>query len=258
MTPDRPLAQVGVLVTRPAAQAGGFTARLGELGADVLLFPALAILPTGRPDDLARVLADLPNDDLAIFISPAAAEWGLAAVGEWPDRVAVAAVGQGTAQALRQRGLPSVLTPSQGADSEHLLALPELAEVAGRRIVLFRGEGGRELLADTLRARGARVTYAECYRRGLPQADPAPVRAALAQGRLQALTAFSSETLDNLLAMLGPDAPPTLFDVPLFAPHPRIAGHGRRLGFRQCVETAPGEAGLIAGLVEYFAHARSV
>jgi uroporphyrinogen-III synthase len=257
MTPDRPLAEVGVLVTRPAAQAEGFMARLGELGADVVCFPALAILPTARPADLARVLADLPACDLALFISPTAAEWGLAAAGTWPEAVRVAAVGQGTAQALKQRGIPSVLTPSQGADSEHLLGLPELADVAGQRVVLFRGEGGRELLADTLRARGARVDYAECYRRGRPEVDPAPLLAALAQGRLRALTAFSGETLDNLLAMLGPDVPPALFRLPLFAPHPRIAEHGRRLGFRECVETGPGEAGLIAGLVEYFGHVRT-
>lgn len=257
MTPDRPLADVGVLVTRPAAQAEGFVARLGELGANVLLFPALAILPPEHPEALARVLAELSGCDLAIFISPAAAVWGLAAVGAWPEAVAVAAVGQGTAKALRQRGIQTILTPSQGADSEHLLALPQLAQVVGRRIVLFRGEGGRELLADTLRARGARVDYAECYRRGRPQADPSPLLAALDQGRLGALTVFSAETLDNLLSLLGRELPPSLFDLALFAPHPRIVAHARALGFRTCVETGPGEAGLIDGLVEYFAHVRT-
>lgn len=254
MTPDRPLAKVGVLVTRPAAQAAGFVARLHELGAGSLLFPALAILPPAHPEALRAVLNNLASYDLAIFISPAAAEWGLAAAGDWPVGVRIAAVGQGTGRALSARGIAPILTPEEGADSEHLLALPELAQTAGKRMVIFRGEGGRELLADTLRARGAQVDYAECYRRGRPEADPAPVLAALAEGRIQAVTAFSGETLDNLLALLGPACPPALLSLPLFIPHARIAEHARMLGFRAIRPTGPGESGLIAGLVEYFTH----
>jgi uroporphyrinogen-III synthase len=256
MTSDRPLAHVGVLVTRPAAQAAGLIARLRELGAEPLLFAALAILPPSRPEALNAALENLDSYDQAIFISPSAAEWGLAAVGNWPVAVQIAAVGQGTARALAARGIAAILTPEAGADSEHLLALPQMADVTGKRILIFRGEGGRELLAGSLRARGARVDYAECYRRGRPQADPAPVLAALAAGQIGALTAFSGETLDNLLALLGPACPPVLFDLPLFVPHPRIAEHGRKLGFRAIQATDPGESGLIAGLVEYFAHVR--
>jgi uroporphyrinogen-III synthase len=254
MTPDRPLANVGVLVTRPAAQAADFMARLEALGATPLLFPALAILPTSRPEALEVVLDKLDRYDLAIFISPTAAERGLAAVGIWPAGVKVAAVGQGTGNALLGAGVPAVLTPEQGADSEHLLALPELGALEGMRIVIFRGEGGRELLADTLRARGAQVDYAECYRRGRPESDPAPVLAALADARIQAVTVFSGETLDNLLALLGRSCQATLSSLPLFVPHPRIAEHGLKLGFQFIVTTGSGESGLIAGLVEYFAH----
>jgi len=253
MSPVRPLANVGVLVTRPLAQAAGFAARLRELGASPLSFPALAILPTAHPDALQTVLAGIEGYDLAIFISPTAAEWGLAAVGTWPDGVAVAAVGGGTAQALADRGIAGVIVPEAGADSEHLLALPVLENVAGKRILIFRGEGGRETLADSLGARGARVDYAECYRRGRPEADPAPVLGALASGGLQAITVFSGETLDNLLDLMG-TAAPALFPVPLFAPHPRIAAHARARGFSTARATDPGESGLIAGLVEYFAH----
>lgn len=260
MNPDRPLANVGVLVTRPAAQAADFMARLETLGATPLLFPALAILPTSRPEALTVILDQLDRYDLAIFISPTAAERGLAVAGTWPASVRVAAVGQGTGLALAGAGIATVLTPDQGADSEHLLALPELKETAGKRIVIFRGEGGRELLADTLRGRGAQVDYAECYRRGRPEADPAPVLAALGAGRLGAVTVFSGETLDNLVAMLG-DAGQSagqsgLRVTPLFAPHPRIAEHARKLGFQSVHATDAGESGLIAGLVEYFAHVR--
>lgn len=254
MTPVRPLAEVGVLVTRPAAQATGLVARLRALGARPLSFPALAILPPSDPEALRAALDGLEGYDLAIFISPSAVEWGLDAVGQWPGHVAVAAVGQGTAAALASRGVVAVASPAEGADSEHLLALPIFANMTGRRVLIFRGEGGRELLADTLRARGALVDYAECYRRGLPAADPAPLLAALGGGELQAVSVFSGETLDNLLDMLG-EAAPALFPLPLFAPHARIADHARELGFATAVATAPGESGLIAGLVEYFSHA---
>lgn len=253
MTRQHPLAGVGVLVTRPLAQATALAARLRALGAEPLCFPALAILPSAHPDALRAVLAGLSTYDLAIFISPRAAEFGLAAVAAWPPHVRPAAVGEGTAQALADRGLDSVLTPRDGADSEHLLALPEFARVAGRRILIFRGEGGRELLAETLRARGARVDYAECYRRGLPEdADPAPLLAALDAGRLHAITVFSGETLDNLLHLLG-DQAARLRTIPLFAPHPRIAAHAKHLGFTTATATPAGEAGLLDGLVEYFA-----
>ncbi len=274
MTRARPLAGVGVLVTRPAAQAGALSERLRDLGAEVLVFPALAILPTARPDALRTTLAGLDTYDLAIFISPSAAEYGLAALASlapppagralapaaaiaWPPNLRLAAVGEGTAKALGGPGADPVLAPRDGADSEHLLNLPELTQVAGRRILIFRGEGGRELLAETLRARGAEVDYAECYRRGLPEgADPGPLLAALAAGRMRAVTVFSGETLDNLMELLGEDAP-RLFSIPVFAPHPRVAEHAKRLGFAAAIATLPGESGLVDGLVEYFSRDHS-
>ena len=255
MNPARPLADVGVLVTRPSGQAAGFMARLRTLGAAPILFPALEIQPPARPDALRAILENLDGYDLAIFISPTAAEWGLAATGTWPAGLEVAAVGRGTAKALLERGIARVLAPDEEADSEHLLALPRLAHVAGQRILIFRGEGGRELLAETLRGHGARVDYAECYRRGRPDADPAPIHAELEAGRVGAITVFSGETLDNLVAMLAPARQDELLAVPLFAPHPRIVERARSLGFQSFHVTDAGESGLIAGLVEYFTHA---
>lgn len=244
-----PLGGVGILVTRPAGQAEGLMRRLADLGAQPLAFPALAILPPANPDALAAILARLASFHLAIFISPNAVARGLAALPAWPAGLPVAAVGKGTAARLHAAGFKQVLAPSEGADSEHLLALPALADMAGKRVVIFRGEGGRELLADTLAARGALVDYAQCYRRGAPpDADPAPVLAALAQGRLHAVTAFSGETVDHLLELTGEG----LKALPLFAPHPRIAEHARALGFARAIPTPPGEDGLVAGLVEYF------
>lgn len=245
---------VGVLVTRPQPQALAMAERLRQLGATPVVFPVLAILPPGDPIALAHTLARLADYHLAIFISPTAVEQGLAAIPAWPPGLPVAGVGQGSAAALRRAGIPQVLAPDAGADSEHLLALPELADMANQNVLILRGEEGRELLAQALRQRGARVDYAACYRRGLPQANPAPLLEIWRQGGIRAVTLFSSESLDNLFQLLGEEGADLLRATPLFAPHPRIAEHGRSLGLVEAIATAPGEAGVLAGLVEYFGH----
>jgi uroporphyrinogen-III synthase len=146
-----------------------------------------------------------------------------------------------------------VLAPTERSDSEALLALPELADVHGWNVVIFRGEAGRELLGETLAARGAQVTYAACYRRGRPAADPAPLLEAWTRGALDAVTVTSSEGLTNLWAMLGPAGRAHLRATPLFAPHARIAANARALGLAQVVTTGAGDTGLLAGLETFFA-----
>lgn len=247
---------IGVLITRPREQADALVAPLRDLGANPILFPALAILPPADPDALRQIVARLDEFQLAIFISPSAASRGLAevlALREWPPGLAVAAVGKGTAKTLRALGMQNVLAPDTGSDSEHLLALARLRNVAGQSVIIFRGEGGRETLAQALHERGAGVGYAECYRRGLPQqADAAPILARFAAGEIQAVTAYSSETLDNLFRLLGDAGGDCLRQTPLFVPHPRIAAHARQLGIATVIAPAVPEHGLISSLVEYF------
>jgi len=254
MNSHHPLAGLGVLVTRPAGQAAGLLAQLRHLGASPILFPTLEILPPADTAALARRLAELPNYDLAIFVSPTAVQYGLAGIPAWPVGLRAAGIGQGTAAALRAAGIGQVLAPSAGGDSEHLLAHAALADMAGQRVLIFRGEGGRQLLADTLAARGARVDYAECYRRGLPVVDPVALLDTWRQGGIQAVTVLSSQGLDNLFTLLGENNAELIRATPLFASHPRIAEHARALGVSHASAAHPGEAGLLQCLVEYFAH----
>lgn len=258
-----PLAGIGVLVTRPPEQASRLMAQLQTLGAQPVAFPALAIAGASRPEALRLRLAAIDQYDWLLFISPTAVQFGLAALNlaqplavESLAQRRTAAVGGATAAALRAAGCRQVVVPASGADSEQLLALPEFADLAGRRILIFRGEGGRELIADTLRARGGEVDYAECYRRVRPQTDPAPLQKALNEQRLHAVTVFSRETLDYLLELLNAaeDARNGVLALPLFVPHERIAAHARALGFTRVIVTAAGESGVLAGLVEYFRH----
>jgi len=125
--------------------------------------------------------------------------------------------------------------------------------MAGKRVVIFRGDGGRELLGDTLAARGAAVEYAECYRRWRPQADVAPLLARCEEHSLDAFTVSSSEGLANLSTMLGAAGRRCLERTPLFAPHERIASAARKLGVQTVVLTEAGDEGMIEGLSVFFA-----
>jgi uroporphyrinogen-III synthase len=164
----------------------------------------------------------------------------------------VAAVGASTAAALRASGVSQVLAPSAGGDSEALLALAPMAQMSGQRVLVFRGVGGRELLADTLRARGAQVEYVECYRRVLPAADPEPLRAHLRRGELAAVTAASAEALANLVELAGAQAAGLLV-LPVFVTHANIAAAAQRLGFSRARVTPASDEGLVQGMMAFFA-----
>ncbi len=245
-----PLAGVGVLVTRPARQAAGFAEKLAALGATPVIFPAIVILPPANPEALARVQAALADYDIAVFISANAVEYGAPDPGRWPATLSAFAPGPGTAEALAAVGIDGARVPTTTFDSEGLLALPALSDVRGKRVVIFRGEGGREHLGDALSARGAHVDYVACYRRAAPQSGIAGLAEAFREGRIDAVTLTSSEGIDNLWALADDVMRTTWRAVPTFVPHPRIAAHARELGLT-VIETAGGDAGLIAGLLEW-------
>ena len=122
------------------------------------------------------------------------------------------------------------LQPTERFDSEGLLALPELARLDGQRVVIVRGEGGRALLGDTLKSRGAELVYAEVYRRGLPEIDPGPLLDVWHQ-RVDLVTATSSEILANLVAMLGQAGWSLLRQTPLLVISDRMREQAAQLGF---------------------------
>jgi uroporphyrinogen-III synthase len=250
-----PLAGRGIVITRPAHQAGSLAARVGAAGGRVILFPVIEIVDPADLEPLNALVDRLHKFDLAIFISPNAVNKAMNLVGArrtLPAGLAIAAVGHASVNALRSRGVADVIAPAQSFDSEALLALPALEDVAGKRVVIFRGEGGRELLGDTLIARGAQVEYAECYRRGRPQLDPAPLLNAWARDELHAVVVTSSEGLSNLFGMIGKAGATRLASTPVFVPHARIAETANMRGLTRVVITAAGDEGIVAGLCAYF------
>lgn len=241
------LASLSVLVTRPRDQAGSLAHAISQAGGVPLLFPLLDIAPVPDAEALRQQIIHLSQANLAIFISPNAVQYGMGAIsaaGATLTGVKVATVGQGSAKALRELGVLDVIVPAVRFDSEGLLALPELQQVEGWHVMIFRGDGGRELLGDTLRARGATVEYVSCYRRSKPQQSVDELRAL----RPDVITVTSSEALSYLWQMLDEAARGELRDKPLFAPHPRIVELAQQQGWTQVRLTSAGDEGLLAGI----------
>ena len=308
MTNDLPLTGLKIVVTRPRDQAVQLARRIEQAGGIPLLFPLLDITAVQDTKTLHEQIARLGQFNLAIFISPNAVHYGIAAIraagaslsadgttdmttshltnpakdagqvigyshstrlpnnasqvaGYSPSpacrrgELKIATVGQGSAKALRELDIANVIAPTERFDSEGLLALPELQNVAGWRVMIFRGDGGRELLGDTLKARGATVEYAICYQRSKPQQDAGALLAAVPD----AITVTSSEALGYLWQMLNACPEPSrsgsaraaLRDTPLFVPHARIAELAREQGWLQVQLTASGDDGLLSALITW-------
>ena len=223
-----------VLVTRPAGQAAGLCRLAEEAGYEAVQLAAIEIR---EPLDLAAVQAlvgALHSYDLAVFISVNAVTRGLdyiLARRDWPQHVKIATVGASSAAALQEYGLAPDLVPAHRYNSEALLALDALQDMRGKRVVILRGNGGREHLRETLLARGAAVDYVEVYRRACPEVDPPLMRALLQPGALDVVTVTSNETLENLFAMAGEERRQQLRTLPLIVVSDRQALLAQELGF---------------------------
>ncbi|WP_462320761.1 uroporphyrinogen-III synthase [Halochromatium sp.] len=245
MSATCPLNGRGVLVTRPSAQAARLCQLVREAGGEPIEFPTLEIRAASHPEQARRRLAE--SWDIILFVSRNAVEYGVELFP--PELLArlsssgpsqglrLGAVGRATAAALKERGLAPDLVPEHGFDSEALLALPALIQVAGKRALIVRGEGGRPLLGETLHQRGAEVAFAEVYRRALPDVD---VSAALAdwRERLGFVTATSDEVLQNLLEMIGPEHQAWLLAMPLVVISDRGGATAMQRGFRRVAVAA--------------------
>jgi uroporphyrinogen-III synthase len=245
-----------IVVTRPAGQSAGLVKAIAAAGGESLCFPLLEIEPADPAAVVETASPHLAGATLAIFVSPNAVRHGLLPIrtaGLWPPGLAVGAVGQGSARALAAAGVAHVLAPEAGFDSEALLALEPLQapRVADRDVMLFKGEGGRPLLADTLSIRGARVHPVDCYRRLAPVQSPDALIALAGAGRLDAVVITSSEALAHFDRLLGAHVGPAVREWLIVATHPRIGEAATRLGYRRVLVTEPGDTVVAAALTAY-------
>ena len=242
-----------VAIGRPQQQAAAQIDLFARAGAVVLALPLLEIR---RPDDRQPLLDAADNlaaYDLVVFVSPTAIDQAmpvLLAKRNWPEQAQPAVVGRGSAAALRRWVALEPLLPHDGSDSEALLRRPELQALSGKRVLILRGNGGRELLAGQLRQRGAHVDIVEAYRRVLPATDISP----LFEPGPTVLLATSSEALSNLLQLAGESRRQSLQSLVIFAIHQRIADHARSLGFARVLTTAAADQALLDDVSEWYAH----
>ncbi len=233
-----------LLVTRPARQAESLAEALRKAGHEPVLLPLIAIEPRQFP------APDLAPGDLLIVVSPNAASHGLARLLPLPAGVTVATVGKGTAREVRRLlGREPDVCPRARFDSEGLLAEPALQAVAGRRVFIVRGVGGREALAEGLAARGAEVHHLETYAR-VPLPAAAELDRLLAGAALDAVLATSGEIIDRLVAETPPPRHPALLTLPLLVIHPRQAERAREHGFRRIISATDGSDGAIIDALE--------
>lgn len=248
-----PLTGLQVLVTRPALQAEALCAQILRLGGEVMRLPALSIQPTAVP---------LPAQpcDLLIFISTNAVAHGKAILDSQPQ-ARLAAVGTATAQALIALGHRIDVMPEQAASSEALLAHP-LLQTPPARILIVRGSGGRELLRDTLTARGSCVEIAEVYVRRPAQPDAVQLqtlRNHLQAQTLDVISVTSVEVLQALHAMLDPELRTLAQTCALLVGSPRIATLARQLGWcgEYIIAVSPEDAAMMTALTRWHTRARS-
>lgn len=239
---------IGIAITRPVDQAHKLTQLIEDSGGEVISFPLIEI--TGLHDYSAfeTVIANIAAYDWIIFISSNAVQHGMPRLLQRsiPAPLKFAAIGPVTAQALQAFGVSDVLIPEGRFDSESLLSLPEMQDMQGKSVMIVRGVGGREVLADTLTSRGAAVTFAECYQRVNPQTNCLALEQAYAQQKLHAVVVTSSEAMRHLLDLTQDSA--WLKHITLCVNHARIAEQPLALGLQVQVAEAPGDAAMLQTL----------
>ncbi|MDH4071904.1 MAG: uroporphyrinogen-III synthase [Gammaproteobacteria bacterium] len=248
-----PLGGARILVTRPDDQSGELIAAIEAAGGEAIRFPVIRIVPRDAADT-ARDLGTIVRPDIIIFVSRNAVVHGLGCLRDFG--AAIAAVGPATASAIEAAGVRVDILPTVAFDSEHLLETPELRDVAGKGVLIIRGETGRELIADTLSRRGASVSYLPVYRRErneLPAMQILAIARDLGALRIDAVTVMSVETLEALLALLPRNAHAALRETLLVAPGDRVIQTAAELvpGMPAIRAAGPSAADIVNALIEW-------
>jgi uroporphyrinogen-III synthase len=226
-----------ILVTRPMPQGEILCEKLRALNGNAIAFPTIDIKPLQDYTPLKEQIAQLDQYDWLIFVSPQAVQHCHALLhAAWPvlpSELKIAAVGLGTANALQAVNLPVTACPTQWS-SEGLLSMPLLQQVQGLRIVIVSGEGGRELLAETLAERGAEIIRMITYRRCLPVYQNITDYLALFQARkIDIIVVTSGEGLHNLITLIGDVE--LIRTLPLVVMSERLVGIAEEFRFKQII-----------------------
>jgi uroporphyrinogen-III synthase len=227
---------MSILITRPEPDCHELTQQLNAAGINAIAQPLLTIKAGNDLPDLINQLKNLKTDDFLIVISVHAVNLAhnylMSQDVCWPKNVHYIAVGHKTAATLKRVTGQKVISPQTRCDSEGLLALPELANVTDRQILILRGNGGRELIYQTLTERNAKVSYCETYQRTwLALNGEALCRTWQAQN-VSTLVVTSGEQLAYLTHLVPKQYLTWFFQCHLFVPSQRIANQAKNLGYK--------------------------
>ncbi|AZP70237.1 uroporphyrinogen-III synthase [Pseudomonas poae] len=226
-----------VLLTRPAEESTALAASLSDAGIFSSSLPLLDIQPLAVTPEQQAVFRNLGRYCAVIVVSKPAARLATQQLDQaWPQ-LPWFSVGAATAQVLAEHGL-NVHYPQTGDDSEALLQLPALREAVtrpGARVLILRGEGGRELLAQRLREQGASVDYLELYRRFLPAYEAGVLTQRIQLERLNGVVVSSGQGFLHLQTLAGADWP-QVAQLPLFVPSPRVLEMAQAAGAEKVVD----------------------
>jgi len=245
-----------LLLTRPAEDCAALAQILAAQGVVSHCMPLLAIEALDETPEQRRAFADLQRYCAVIVVSKPAARIGLqllAQHGAPTPELPWFSVGAATAAVLAEQGL-AVHFPDLGDDSEALLALPALQQAIAApapRVLILRGEGGREFLAERLRSQGVSVDYLPLYRRVLPQYAPGELSRQVRAERLNGLVVSSGQGFEHLLQLAGDDWP-ALARLPLFVPSPRVAEQACAAGAQIVVDCRGASAAALQAALEQF------
>jgi uroporphyrinogen-III synthase len=229
-----PLRNVTIVITRPAGTAGPLARRVRKLGGIPVSVPGLSLRATEDASAVDASLRRALEGDVLVFTSPAAVRFA-ADVLPLATRAVVVAVGRGTARALRMAGIANVLFPETSQDSEGVLGLPELAELAGRKVALIGAPGGRGLLREGLAARGAVLDEVHVYHRVAPRIDRRHIDPLLKLTRRSAVLLSSAEALDHLHRALIAPAWRRLVQAVAVVSSERLRAVAQGMGFERVV-----------------------
>lgn len=247
------LAGFGVVVTRPTGQAEELASAIATAGGEVFRFPVIDIVPR-TSDEVAGMLAATATPDMVIFVSRNAVEFGPSAASV--TGATIAAIGPSTAAMLRDAGFKVDVTPGDGFDSENLLQQPALRDVSGKSITIVRGDSGRELLADTLRSRGATISYLPVYKRKLHKAasdELSRLEHHFAQNEIDCVTVMSVATLQNFLHLIPDSCREKMRTTLLVAPSERVIQTAKELipGVPTALASGPQVTAMVDALVAH-------
>jgi uroporphyrinogen-III synthase len=224
-----------IVITRPKYQANALAKDIKAVGGNIFLFPTLEITPVQLTQTDKEKIQHLSQTDIIIFISPNAVEHGLnhiEALTEIPKHILLATVGQGSAKILSTRlGKQPDITPEKNFSSEGLLETTAMQNVTNKRILIVRGNGGREHLKQTLQQRGALVEYINAYQRVKPETSATDFEQYLQNNQIAAIVITSAESLKNLLELVPEKVIPQLLQVPLLLINQRLVDIAKEAGF---------------------------